>query len=59
LCKILNVPVPDDPFPRINEKAAMKELNEAMVKVVYARWGMIMGGVLVAVGSVLLSRKLI
>ncbi|KAN0110093.1 hypothetical protein V8E51_006480 [Hyaloscypha variabilis] len=59
LCKILNAPVPDDPFPRINEKAAMKELNEAMMKVVYARWGMIMGGVLVAVGSVLLSRKLI
>ena len=59
MCKILNVPVPDEQFPRINEKAAMKELDEAMMKVVYARWGMITGGVLVAVGGVLLSRKLI
>ncbi|KAE9362763.1 hypothetical protein N431DRAFT_551022 [Stipitochalara longipes BDJ] len=57
LCKILNVPIPDEPFPRINEKAAMKELNEAMMKVVYGRWGMIMGGTFVAVIGVLLSRK--
>jgi hypothetical protein len=53
------VPVPDEQFPRINEKAAMKELEEAMMKLVYARWAMITGGVLVAVGVLLLSRKLI
>jgi hypothetical protein len=58
LYRILNVPVPDEPFPRINEKAAMKELDEAMMKVVYARWGMVIGGTLVAVVGIVLSRRL-
>jgi hypothetical protein len=57
LCKILNVPVPDEPFPRINEKAAMKELDEVMMGRVYTRWGMIIGGTVVAVVGVILSRR--
>jgi len=48
LCRILNVPTTDGTFLRINEKAAMKELDEAMTKLVYVRWEMILGGVLAA-----------
>jgi hypothetical protein len=58
LCKILDVPTPDDPFPRINENAAMKELNEMMMEMVYARWGMILGGTAVAVLSAVMARRL-
>jgi len=39
LCKILKASVPDKPFPRINEKTAMKELDEVMMGRVYTRWG--------------------
>jgi hypothetical protein len=57
LCKILNVPIPDEPFPRINEKAAMKELDAAMTKLVYARWGMIFGAILVVFIGVIMGRR--
>lgn len=57
LCKILNVPVQDEPFPRINEKAVMKELDEVMMRKVYARWGTIFGGSIVAIVSVVMARK--
>ncbi|KAE8452502.1 hypothetical protein EG329_000405 [Mollisiaceae sp. DMI_Dod_QoI] len=33
LCKILNIPVPNEPFHRINEKAAMKKLDNVMMGV--------------------------
>ena len=58
LCKILDVPVPEEPFPRINEKAAMKELDEAMTKVVYGIWAILLFSLLVAVGGVVLSTKI-
>jgi hypothetical protein len=58
LCKILDVPIPDDTFPRINENAAMKELNEMMMEMVYTRWGMILGGTAVAVVSAVMARRL-
>jgi hypothetical protein len=58
LCKILDVPIPNESFPRINEKAAMKELNEVMMGMVHARWGMILGGTAVAVASPVKARRL-
>jgi Sulfotransferase domain len=57
LCKILNVPVPDEPFPIINEKAAMKELDKVMMARVYARWGMIFGGTVVAIVGLMMARR--
>jgi hypothetical protein len=35
----------------------MKELDEAMMRVVYIRWGTIIGGTLVAVVGMMLSRR--
>jgi Sulfotransferase domain len=59
LCKILNVPVPEEPFPRVNEKAAMKELDKVMMGRVYARWGAIIGGAAFAVIGVLMARRML
>ncbi|KAH7397497.1 hypothetical protein BKA64DRAFT_672001 [Cadophora sp. MPI-SDFR-AT-0126] len=39
LCKILNCPVPDEPFPRANDGQAMQEFFENMVKAAVVRWG--------------------
>ena len=36
----------------------MKELNEVMMGMVYARWGMILGGTAVAFASAVMARKL-
>ncbi len=58
LCKILDVPVPDEPFPRINEKAAMKELDGVMMARVYTHWGIIIGGALAAVVGLMMARRL-
>ncbi|KAL2070028.1 hypothetical protein VTL71DRAFT_14708 [Oculimacula yallundae] len=38
LCKILNCPVPDEPFPRANDGQAMQEFFESMVKAAAIRW---------------------
>jgi hypothetical protein len=37
----------------------MKELDEVMMGRVYARWGMIFGGTVIAVVGVILSRRFI
>jgi len=52
LCKILNVPVPDEPFPRANDRKAMEEFFEGIVLKSLVRWGQILAvsGVLGAVG---------
>ena len=52
LCKILNVPVPNEPFPRTNEAAAMKELMNHVQGMAITRWSMIIIAVLVAIASV-------
>ncbi len=45
LCKILNCPVPDEPFPRANDKNAMHEFFESIIKKSIMRWLQILGGV--------------
>jgi hypothetical protein len=44
LCKILDVEVPAEPFPRVNEQAQMKELVGQIMGQVYRTWGLILGG---------------
>jgi hypothetical protein len=56
LCKILNVPVPDEPFPRVNEADAMKELEKLIMLQVKMRWGGIFGIVLAVVVGVILAK---
>jgi len=50
LCKILNCPVPDEPFPRANDGQAMQEFFENMVKAAVVRWGQmaVIGGACIA-----------
>jgi hypothetical protein len=55
LCKILSVPVPNEPFPRVNEKAAMKELGYAIMRYICVRWRVILGVVMVIVVGILLE----
>lgn len=43
LCKILNVPVPDEPFPRANDSGAMQEFFEGIVKDAAMRWVALLG----------------
>ncbi|KAJ5035646.1 uncharacterized protein L3040_008111 [Drepanopeziza brunnea f. sp. 'multigermtubi'] len=38
LCKILNCPVPDEPFPRANDAKAMQEFFEKMLKAALVKW---------------------
>jgi hypothetical protein len=52
LCKALNVPIPNEPFPRANDGQAMQEFFEGKVKLGLRRWlefflVMILFGVLV------------
>ena len=44
LCKILDVEVPAEAFPRVNEQAQMKELVGQIMGQVYRTWGLILGG---------------
>jgi hypothetical protein len=48
LCKILDVPVPDEPFPRANELEAMKELEKVVIKIAWQRWAVILGAILIS-----------
>lgn len=50
LCRILDKPISDEPFPRANERAAMKELREEIMSQVFVRWGSIFGAL--AVGAI-------
>jgi hypothetical protein len=38
LCKMLDVPVPDEPFPRANDGKAMQDFFEAKVKLGLLVW---------------------
>lgn len=38
LCKILNCPVPDEPFPHANDKEAVKEAFTGLIKAAAVRW---------------------
>lgn len=57
LCKILDLPIPDQPFPRANEQAAMKELARELQWQVLYRWGMILAGLCIAVGGLVFAMK--
>lgn len=51
LCRILDVPVPDEPFPHANDSAAMQDFFEGIVKDALLRW-MILLGALVLMGLI-------
>ncbi|KAE8441952.1 hypothetical protein EG329_004160 [Mollisiaceae sp. DMI_Dod_QoI] len=59
LCRILDVPVPDEPFPRANEQAAMKELADQIMSQVYARWGAIIGATAVGIAGIIMGFRYI
>ncbi|KUJ15231.1 uncharacterized protein LY89DRAFT_783419 [Mollisia scopiformis] len=50
LCKILNCPVPDEPFPRANDAGAMQEFFEGVVKKALLKWAQMFGVVGVGIG---------
>jgi len=52
LCKILNCPVPDEPFPRANDAKAMEKFFKGVVRKAAVRWLQIfaVSGGAVAVG---------
>lgn len=43
LCKILNCPVPNEPFPRANDTNAMQEFFEDVLRDAMVRWLVIFG----------------
>jgi hypothetical protein len=44
LCKILDVPVPDEPFPCGNDAKAMEELGKVIMMSAACKWAQILGG---------------
>ena len=38
LCKILDCPIPDEPFPHANDKLAVKEALEGLMMAAVMRW---------------------
>ena len=44
LCQFLNVPVPDKPFPRVNDRASMKKMLNGMTRGAYAILAGLAGG---------------
>ncbi|KAH7305782.1 P-loop containing nucleoside triphosphate hydrolase protein [Stachybotrys elegans] len=49
LCKALGEPVPDVPFPKLNDGEAIQRLSERMVLEGLRRWAVIIGGFALAV----------
>ena len=45
LCKILNVPVPDVPFPHTNDSKAMTDMGKMMMRKSLIRWAEIIATV--------------
>lgn len=58
LCRILGVPVPDEPFPRVNERAAMRELAVMLTRMVVLRCGLVIIGTIASVLAMILARRL-
>ena len=52
LCKILNCPIPDEPFPRANDTNEMEETFAKLLGVALLRWLQIfaVSGVVIAMG---------
>jgi hypothetical protein len=59
LCKILDCPVPDEPFPRANDANAMREFFETIFKAAIVRWLQIfaVSGAVVGVGWYALKQR--
>jgi hypothetical protein len=47
LCKALNLPVPDVPFPHANDAEAVQEVFQGFIKTALMRWAGILGVVAV------------
>jgi hypothetical protein len=45
LCKILNTPVPDEPFPQLNDSEAVEGLQMTILKEAGVRWFAITAGI--------------
>ena len=52
LCKILDCPIPDEPFPHANDKVAVQKFIEGLVKDALVKWLQIFSGIGVLAGSV-------
>lgn len=48
LCKMLDKPIPDEPFPRANDSEAADELIEVKIKAACLAWSGVVGAVGVA-----------
>jgi hypothetical protein len=52
LCKILDCPIPDEPFPHVNDSDAVQQTFVAFFKMAAVRWMQIfaLSGALIAMG---------
>jgi hypothetical protein len=53
ICKILDIPIPDEPFPHANDKYEIQRAVEKLVKKAVLRWLMLFAilAALLAIGS--------
>lgn len=57
LCTALDLPVPDVPFPRINDGKAIDDFAARQVRRAMARWALIVGGAAITVYGVMKMAK--
>ena len=59
LCKFLDLPVPDEPFPHANDKLAVKEAFVGLIKQAALRWLQILAvpGAAIAIGFYAMSQR--
>jgi len=51
LCRFLGVPEPDEPFPNLNDRAAIKKTIKGIIKGAYITLGMYTAGAAVVIGG--------
>ncbi len=51
LCKFLDVPVPDEPFPNLNDRPAIKKTIKSIIRGAYITLGMYTAGAAVVIGG--------
>ncbi|CZR56444.1 uncharacterized protein PAC_06332 [Phialocephala subalpina] len=56
LCKILNVPIPDEPFPHANDKLAVQTAFKALIKEAVMRWLLLLVPSIFVLGYFLMTR---
>lgn len=58
LCRILNLPVPDEPFPRVNDADAVEGVNKKIMREAGSRWALILAATgILGYGSLWLWRS--